>query len=72
MVSNSGQTPACEDQIMPNIKKLLVCQMSVTKPNFLLKNCLSRLTGVYHFIKLFTQYTSYEAINIGSEVPYHG
>ena len=57
---------------MPDIKKLLVCQMSVTKPNFLLKNCLSRLTGVYHFIKLFTQYTSYEVINIGSEVPYHG
>lgn len=57
---------------MLNIKKLSVCQMSVTKPNFLLKNCLICLTGVYHFIKLLTQYTSYEAVNIGSEVPYHG
>ena len=56
---------------MPNIKKLLACQMSVTKPNFLLNNCFNYLTGVYRFIKFFTQYTSYEAINIGSEVPYH-
>lgn len=56
---------------MSNIKKLLACQMSVTKPNFLLKNCLSRLTGVYHFIKLFTQYTSYEVAYINTEVPYH-
>ena len=57
---------------MLNIKKLSVCQMSVTKPNFLLNNCFNYLTGVYHFIKLLTQYTSYEAVNIGSEVPYHG
>ena len=57
---------------MLNIKKLSVCQMSVTKPNFLLKNCFNYLTGVYRFIKLLTQYTSYEAVNIGSEVPYHG
>jgi len=56
---------------MPNIKKLFVCQLSMTKPNFLIKNCLSRLTGVYHFIKLFTQYTSYEVPDIDSEVPYH-
>ena len=45
---------------MSFIKKLSVCQMSMTKPSFLIKNCLSLLTGVYHFIKLFTQYTSYE------------
>ena len=57
---------------MPDIKKLSVCQMSMKKPNFLLKNCLNCLTGVYHFIKLFTQYTSYEVAYINTEVPYHG
>lgn len=57
---------------MLNIKKLSICQMSMKKPNFLLNNCFNYLTGVYHFIKLLTQYTSYEAVNIGSEVPYHG
>ena len=45
---------------MSYTKESTLCQMSMTKPNFLLKNCLSCLTGVYHFIKLFTQYTSYE------------
>jgi len=71
MVTNSGQTPACKDQIMPNIKKLLVCQMSMKKPDFLLKNCFNYLTGVYRFSRFFTQYTSYEAVNIGSEVSHH-
>jgi hypothetical protein len=56
---------------MPNIKKLLVCQTLVINPSFFLKNCLNCLTGVYHFIKLFTQYTSYEVVNIGSEVSHH-
>ena len=57
---------------MLNIKKLSVCQMSMKKPNFLLKNCLICLTGVYHFIKLLTQYTSYEVMFIDSEVTHHG
>ena len=56
---------------MTNIKKLLVCQMSMKKPDFLLKNCFNYLTGVYRFSRFFTQYTSYEAVNIGSEVSHH-
>jgi hypothetical protein len=55
---------------MPNIKKLLVCQTLVINPSFFLKNCLNCLTGVYRFIKLFFQYTSYEVSYIAnSSIP---
>ena len=36
---------------------LLACQMSVTKPNFLLKNCLTNVYLLNKFAKLLIRYT---------------
>ena len=55
--------------------------MSMTKPNFLLKNCLTNVYRLNKFAKLLTRYTfsklvpkltkytSYKALNLSKAVP---
>jgi hypothetical protein len=66
---------------MSHTKESTFCQMSMTKPNFLLKNCLTNVYRLNKFAKLLTrytfntliqkltEYTSYEVVNLCKVVP---
>ena len=66
---------------MSNTKEQIMCQMSMTKPNFLVKNCLTnvyRLNKFAQFLKRhtfnklkqkLTEYTAYEVVNLCKVVP---